>query len=116
MLALALGANPAFLVLDDPTLGLDAVARRWFFDELVCDLADRGTTVLITTHDLAGIEGIADHVGILANGRLAMEDEMEALRARYRRPHVAGGEEDVQVMTLEEIFTAVTTGNAGGKR
>jgi ABC-2 type transport system ATP-binding protein len=110
MLALALGGNPELLVLDDPTLGLDVVARHWFFDELVGELADRGTTVFITTHDLAGIEGLANRVGILANGGLAVEDEMEALKARYRRPHAAGGEDDVQVMTLEEIFMAVTGG------
>ncbi len=53
-LALALATSPALLVLDDPTLGLDAVARRGLFEELVGELADRGTTVFLTTHDLGG--------------------------------------------------------------
>jgi ABC-2 type transport system ATP-binding protein len=113
MLALALGGSPELLVLDDPTLGLDAVARQWFFDELVEELADRGTTILLTTHDLAGIEGLADRVGILAQGRLVVEDEMEALKARYRTPHAAGGEDAVAGKTLEEIFTAVTGAKEG---
>ena len=68
MLALALGHAPELLVLDDPTLGLDAVARRGLFDEIVGELADRGTTVFLTTHDLSGFEGIATRVGILKDG------------------------------------------------
>ncbi len=87
MLALALAPRPDFLVLDDPTLGLDAVARKNFFEELIGELADRGTTVLVTTHDLAGIEGIATHVGILKGGRLAVNDDLETLKAKFRRIH-----------------------------
>ena len=84
-MALALAASPRLLVLDDPTLGLDAVARKAVFEELIGDLADRGTTVFITTHDLAGVERIADRVGILREGRLVLDEEMEALKARFRR-------------------------------
>jgi len=54
MLALALGHGPELLILDDPTLGLDVVARNAVFGEVIGELADRGTTVFITTHDLAG--------------------------------------------------------------
>ncbi len=84
-LSLALASSPELLVLDDPTLGLDAVARRAFFGELVGELADRGTTVLLTSHDLRGVEGIATHVGILRGGRLVLDEELEALKARFRR-------------------------------
>ena len=88
-MSLALGPAPEVLVLDDPTLGLDAVARKAFFGELVEDLADRGTTVFMTTHDLAGVEGIADRVGIVHEGRLLLDEELESLKARFRR--VQGG-------------------------
>jgi ABC-2 type transport system ATP-binding protein len=84
-LALALGSSPELLVLDDPTLGLDVIARRELYEELVGDLADRGTTVFMTSHDLAGIEGIADRVGILHGGRLMVDEELETLKARFRR-------------------------------
>ena len=84
-LTLALGPGPELLVLDDPTLGLDAVARHEVYDELLCELAERGTTVLIATHDLAGIEGIADRVGILHGGRLLLDASLEDLKARYRK-------------------------------
>jgi len=85
LFALALGASPDLLVLDDPTLGLDLVARRELYEELVGELADRGTTVFLTTHDLAGIEGIATRVGILAGGRLVLDEDLETLKARFRR-------------------------------
>jgi ABC-2 type transport system ATP-binding protein len=84
-LALALASSPELLLLDDPTLGLDAVARRAFFEELVGELADRGTTVLLTSHDLAGVEGMATHVGILKGGRLVLDEDLEALKTRFRR-------------------------------
>jgi len=84
-LALALGSAPDLLLLDDPTLGLDAVARAAFFDELVGELADRGTTVLLTSHDLAGVEKMADRVGILRGGKLAIDENLESLKERFRR-------------------------------
>jgi ABC-2 type transport system ATP-binding protein len=84
-LALALAASPELLLLDDPTLGLDVVARKSLFEEVIADLADRGLTVLITTHDLGGVESIADRVGILSGGRMVLDEETETLKARFRR-------------------------------
>ena len=83
-LSLALATSPELLVLDDPTLGLDPVARHAFFDEIVAELADRGTTVVLTTHDLAGVERIADRIAILKDGRLLLCEETEALKSRFR--------------------------------
>jgi ABC-2 type transport system ATP-binding protein len=94
MLALGLGHSPELLLLDDPTLGLDVVARDAVFREVIGDLADRGTTVFVTTHDLRAVEGLADHVAILHSGRLALNGEMEAVKAEWKQP-------------LEEIFVAV---------
>lgn len=99
MLALALGHAPELLLLDDPTLGLDVVARDVVFREVIGDLADRGTTVLVTTHDLRAIEGLADRVAILHGGRMALVGEMEKVKHEWGRP-------------LEEIFMAVAGGGA----
>lgn len=85
VLAAALATSPQLLVLDDPTLGLDVVAKKELYDQLVAELADRGTTTLITTHDLAGIEGIADRIGILADGKLVLDEELETVKVRFRR-------------------------------
>jgi len=100
MLSLALGHDPELLLLDDPTLGLDVVARRAVFGELIGELADRSTTVLVTTHDLAGVEGVADRIGILHASRLVLEGELEALKAEHGA-------------SLEEIFAGVAGERAG---
>ena len=84
-LALALAISPELLVLDDPTLGLDVVARKSLFEEVIGDLADRGTTIFITTHDLAGVETFADRVGMMENGRLVLDENVDALKSRFRR-------------------------------
>ncbi len=94
-LALALGSKPELLVLDDPTLGLDVVARNDFFSDFIGELADRGTTVILTTHDLAGVEGIADRVGILQGARLALDEDIEQLKLDRGQ-------------SLEQIFTEIT--------
>ena len=85
MLALALATSPELLILDDPTLGLDVVARKSLFEEVIGDMADRGITVLVTTHDLAPVEAIADRIGILKDGRLVLDEEVETLKSRFRR-------------------------------
>jgi ABC-2 type transport system ATP-binding protein len=84
-LALALASSPELLVLDDPTLGLDAVARRELLDELIVELADRGTTVFAATNDISGFEGVADRVGVLSAGRLVVDESVEALKTSFRR-------------------------------
>jgi ABC-2 type transport system ATP-binding protein len=94
MMTLALGHSPELLLLDDPTLGLDVVARNAVFREVIGDLADRGTTVFVTTHDLRAIEGLADHVAILHGGHVVLNGGMEAVKAEWKRP-------------LEDVFTAV---------
>jgi ABC-2 type transport system ATP-binding protein len=96
-LALALGSKPELLVLDDPTLGLDVVARNDFFSDFIGELADRGTTVILTTHDLSGVEGIADRVGILQGTRLGLDQEVETLKLERGQ-------------SLEQIFTDLTRG------
>jgi ABC-2 type transport system ATP-binding protein len=110
-LALALASSPEALLLDDPTLGLDAVARKEFFEELVGDLADRGTTVFIATHDLAGIEGIATRVGILRAGALLLEEPTESLKARFRLLRWEG---NAQPAALAALGPVRSTGDAWG--
>ena len=106
-LALALAPRPRLLVLDDPTLGLDAVARRFLFEELIGEMAERGVTVFLTSHDLGGVERVATHLAILHAGRLAACGPLELLRDQAVR-------EGLESPTLEEIFVARTA--TGGER
>jgi len=110
-LAAVLAAEPEVLILDDPTLGLDAVVRRTLLEELVGELADRGTTVLVTTHDLTGIEAIADRVGIMQQGKLVYDETMEGLKARFRRLRCVRDEEtsvDAIQAALEPLEVAAS--------
>jgi len=109
LLALALAPSPDLLVLDDPTLGLDPVARKAFYEEVIGELADRGTTVFLTTHDLAGIEPIADRVGILKEGRLLVDEPLESLKARFRKIRYANEvtEERTELGNELDAFEAV---------
>jgi ABC-type multidrug transport system ATPase subunit len=110
-LALALGHAPRLLLLDDPTLGLDPLARRAVFEELIGDLADRGTTVFLTTHDLAAVEGIADRIGVLHDGRLLLDEELELLKRRFRRLRFPG----VQAEAGEAAGRAAAAGGPAGR-
>lgn len=105
-LTLALGASPRLLVLDDPTLGLDAVARKAVFEELIGELADRGTTVFITSHDLAGVERIADRVAVLRQGKLMLDEEMETLKNRFRRLSFPRTEREPRLEALAPVAVA----------
>jgi ABC-2 type transport system ATP-binding protein len=109
-LALALATSPELLILDDPTLGLDVVARRALFEEVIGDLADRGITVLISTHDLAQVESIADRVGILVDGRLVLDEEVETLKSRFRRIHATG---PISLSTVNLVATTVRPWGSG---
>ncbi len=92
-LALALGHGPELLILDDPTLGLDAVARRAFYEETVDHLAASGAAVFIATHDLDGVEGLASRVGFLAAGRILLEEDLERLKEQIVRIRFLDGSE-----------------------
>ena len=84
-LALALAHRPAALLLDDPTLGLDPVARKDFLREIIGQLQDRRVTVLFSSHLLYEIEPICDYVAILDEGRIIRADRTEALRDGVKR-------------------------------
>ena len=78
----ALVNDPDLLFLDEPTTGIDPAGRRALW-ELVEDLADRGTTVFLTTHSMEEAERLADRVGLLADGELAAVGPPADLVAEY---------------------------------
>jgi ABC-2 type transport system ATP-binding protein len=84
-LILALSRNAELLVLDEPTLGLDAVARRQLFAELLRFMNTEGRTILISSHQLTDLERFADHVAIINKGKLLTTGRMDRLLERYRQ-------------------------------
>jgi len=87
-LLLALSHHPALLLLDEPTDGLDPVARREFTELLLEYVSDTGATVLISSHLVHELERFADRVGVMDGGRLVAETPLEALRGSIKRLRV----------------------------
>ena len=114
LLSIVLAGSPELLVLDDPTLGLDVVARKELFEELVTELAERGTTVVVTTHDMPGIEAIADRVGILKGGKLVLDEDLETLKLRFRRLRYATTPMPAESVELSQLATTSVRRWGGG--
>ena len=77
---LALSCMPDYLVLDEPVDGLDPVMRRQVWSLVLGDVAQRGVTVLISSHNLRELEDVCDHVGIMDRGRVLLERSLAQLQ------------------------------------
>jgi len=84
-LALALASRPALLILDEPTAGLDPVARREFLDLITAQARNHGRTTLFSSHLIDEVERAASHVGIIHAGRMRYEGALLELRKEVRR-------------------------------
>lgn len=86
-IVLALGHDPELLVLDEPAAALDPEARREFLD-LLLEIAARGKTVLLSTHITSDLEHVAERIAVLQDGRIRLDEELDALKERVARLHV----------------------------
>ena len=77
---LALSCMPDYLILDEPVDGLDPVMRRQVWSLVMGDVAQRGTTVLVSSHNLRELEDVCDHVGIMDHGRVLLERSLAQLQ------------------------------------
>ena len=77
---LALSQCPEVLILDEPVDGLDPVMRRAVWGLILADVAERGTTVLVSSHNLRELEDVCDHVGIMNNGKMLLERTLTELQ------------------------------------
>jgi ABC-2 type transport system ATP-binding protein len=82
-LALVMAIDARLLVLDEPTLGLDILYRKQFYDSLLNDYFDRSRTILLTTHQVEEIEHVLTDVMFINRGRIVFNRSMEELEARY---------------------------------
>lgn len=77
---LAVCCRPDYLVLDEPVDGLDPVMRRKVWGIIMNDVAERGTTVLVSSHNLRELEDVCDHVGIIDHGKVLIERSLSELQ------------------------------------
>jgi len=82
-LALTMAIDARLLVLDEPTLGLDLLARRSFYDALVHDYLDETRTVVITTHQVEEVENLLTDVIFIDRGRIVLDCPVDSLAARF---------------------------------
>jgi len=109
-LALAMAIDPELVILDDPTLGLDTVARRQFL-ELAIDVIQRqGRTILFSSHILGDVERIADRVGVLVAGKLVVDCGLDELKNRVKRLRVIFPERTPDDLYLTDIINRKTQG------
>lgn len=88
-LALVTAIDAELLVLDEPTLGLDILARRQFYDGLIGDVMDGERTLLITTHQVEEIEHLLTDLVFINHGRVLLDLSMEAVQARFHEVVIA---------------------------
>ena len=93
-LALTMAIDARLLVLDEPTLGLDILARRSFYDALVDDYMDESRTILITTHQVEEVENLLTDVMFIDKGRIVLDCSVEEIAARYAAVTVAADDID----------------------
>jgi ABC-2 type transport system ATP-binding protein len=88
-LVLALSWRPAVLILDEPTIGLDAISKQQVFAELLAAVQREDRAVVISSHAITDLERFADHVGLIKNGRMIVEGATDEVVERYRLVDIA---------------------------
>ncbi|HUK24630.1 MAG TPA: ABC transporter ATP-binding protein [Terriglobales bacterium] len=82
-LALVMAIDARLLVLDEPTLGLDILYRKQFYDSLLNDYFDRSRTILVTTHQVEEVEHVLTDLMFIRRGRIVLDCSMEEVEQRY---------------------------------
>ena len=88
---LSVCARPDILILDEPVDGLDPVMRRQVWAVVMAEVAQRDTTVLVSSHNLRELEDVCDHVGIMDKGRMLLERSLEELQENVCKVQVVPG-------------------------
>ena len=87
---LAICCRPDVLILDEPVDGLDPVMRRQVMSLILSDVAERGTTVLISSHNLRELEDVCDHVGIMDHGHMLLEKSLADMQGNTHKLQMVG--------------------------
>ena len=119
---LALCCMPDYLILDEPVDGLDPVMRRQVWSLIMNDVAARGTTVLVSSHNLRELEDVCDHVGIMNHGQVLLERSLSELQdntlkiqlvfADYQEPVLPKGLEVLHHTAVGRVNTYIIRGNS----
>lgn len=110
-LAVVMSIEAKLLVLDEPTLGLDIIFRKQFYQSLLEEYFDEERTIVITTHQVEEIENILTDVMFIKDGEIVLESDMEELTQQFIEVMVDKGKED-EAMALKPIKKGVSFGKS----
>lgn len=113
-LLVALAHRPELLLLDEPSSGLDAVARQDILAAVVRSVAEEGRTVMFSSHLLDEVERVADHVAMIHEGRVTLDMSMDDIKATHRKYVVRWPEERNEAPRLPGTIRAVGEGREWG--
>jgi ABC-2 type transport system ATP-binding protein len=91
-LALVMAIDAKLLVLDEPTLGLDLLYRKQFYDSLLNDYFDRNRTIVVTTHQVEELQHVLTDLMFMDRGRIVLDSSMEEIESRYMELTVHPGQ------------------------
>ena len=113
---LSICTHPELLVLDEPVDGLDPVMRRQVWSLLLSEVAQRETTVLVSSHNLRELEDICDHVGIMDHGKMLLERSLADMQGSTHKLQIVGNvPQDLQILhesNSGRLKTLVVRGDA----
>ena len=113
---LSICTRPDMLVLDEPVDGLDPVMRRQVWSLILSDVAQRGTTVLISSHNLRELEDVCDHVGIMDKGKMLLERSLADMQGGTHKLQIVGdAPQDLEILhesSSGRLKTLVVRGSA----
>ena len=107
---LAVCIRPELLILDEPVDGLDPVMRRQVWSIIMADVAETGSTVLVSSHNLRELEDVCDHVGIMHQGKIMIERSLSELQGSVCKIQVAF---QAEMPKLPENFEVLHMSNTG---
>ena len=113
---LTLCCRPEILILDEPVDGLDPVMRRQVMGMILCDVAEHGTSVLVSSHNLRELEDVCDHVGIMDHGRMLLQRSLADMQGSTVKLQIVGeipeGLEVLHESSAGRLKTLIVRGNA----
>ena len=119
---LAMSCRPKYLILDEPVDGLDPVMRRQVWSLMMGDVAENGTTVLVSSHNLRELEDVCDHVGIMNRGKVLLErslcdlqENIVKLQVVWNTPEPPALPPEMNVLHVSNVgrvYTYIVRGNA----
>lgn len=117
---LAVCTRPELLILDEPVDGLDPVMRRQIWSIIMADVSEHETTVIVSSHNLRGLEDVCDHVGIMHKGKIMIERSLSDLQGsvckiqaafQAEMPKLPEGFEVLHMSNTGRVYTLIVKGD-----